>query len=143
MVRRSALAAVRPACSTAQGAPPVSLDDTHDPAQSGAVIQLRRMPAAQVAFDRAELRAILNLYGRKVAEGEWRDYAIDFLRDMAVFSVFRRSSEMPLYRIVKNPALARKQGAYSVVASGGQVLKRGQELERVLSVLDKRLSLVT
>lgn len=114
----------------------MSADDTLDSGHGAAVIPLRRGIASQVAFDRSELRAILNLYGRKVAEGEWRDYAIDFFRDMAVFSVFRRSSEMPLYRIVKNPALARKQGAYSVVAPGGQILKRGQELERVLRVLD-------
>ncbi|MCO4052890.1 MAG: DUF2794 domain-containing protein [Bosea sp.] len=97
---------------------------------------------AKVSFDRHELRAILNLYGRKVAEGEWRDYAIDFLKDMAVFSVFRRSSEMPLYRIVKNPSLARRQGAYSVTTAGGLTMKRGHELERVLQVLDKPLKLV-
>jgi hypothetical protein len=101
-----------------------------------------RPPPPQVTFDRQELRALFDLYGRRVAAGEWRDYAIDFLRDMAVFSVFRRTSEMPLYRIVKNPALARKQGAYSVTTTGGQVLKRGHELARVLRVLDKRLSLV-
>jgi hypothetical protein len=71
-----------------------------------------------------------------VAEGEWRDYAMDFERDRAVFSVFRRASEMPLYRIVKEPALARKQGAWSVVAAGGRVLKRGPELDRVLRVLE-------
>ncbi len=97
---------------------------------------------AKVSFDRHELRAILNLYGRKVAEGEWRDYAIDFLKDMAVFSVFRRTSEMPLYRIVKNPSLARRQGAYSVTTTGGLTMKRGHELERVLQVLDKPLKLV-
>ena len=97
---------------------------------------------APISFDRLELRAILNLYGRKVAEGEWRDYAIDFLKDMAVFSVFRRSSEMPLYRIVKNPSLARKQGAYAVTTTGGRVLKRGHDLERMLQVLDKPLRIV-
>jgi len=68
------------------------------------------MPA-QVTFSRRELNRIFDLYGRKVAAGEWRDYAIDFLKDRAVFSVYRRSSEVPLYRIEKNPALARKQGA--------------------------------
>ena len=93
-------------------------------------------PKTQVTFSRDELRLILNLYGRMVAEGEWRDYAMDFERDRAVFSAFRRTSEMPLYRIVKEPALARRQGAYSVVASGGRVLKRGHELDRVLRVLD-------
>ncbi len=106
------------------------------------VVVLHRPQAETVSFDRKELSAILNLYGRKVAEGEWRDYAIDFLRDMAVFSIFRRTSEMPLYRIVKTPALARKQGAYSVTTTGGLILKRGPELVRVLQVLDKPLKLV-
>lgn len=96
----------------------------------------------QVTFDRHELREILNLYGRKVAEGEWRDYAIDFRRDKAVFSVYRRTSEMPLYRIEKDPKLARKQGAYSILTPTGLILKRGHELARVLAVLDKRLKLV-
>lgn len=97
---------------------------------------------ARICFDRRELTELLNLYGRMVAAGEWRDYAIDFLKDVAVFSVFRRSSEVPLYRIIKDPALARKQGAYSVIAATGLVLKRGPELSRVLRVIDKRLSLV-
>lgn len=96
-----------------------------------------------VTFDRHELREILNLYGRKVAEGEWRDYAIDFSRDTAVFSIFRRASEYPLYRVIKNPRLARKQGAFSVVTPTGLVLKRGHDLRRVLAVLDKSLKLVT
>lgn len=99
--------------------------------------------ATTVTFDRRELSELLNLYGRMVAAGEWRDYAIDFLKDKAQFSVFRRSSEMPLYRIVKDPALARRQGAYSVVAATGHVLKRGAELSRVLRVLDKKLSVVS
>lgn len=99
-------------------------------------------PKIQVSFDRQELGTILSLYGRMVAEGEWRDYAIDFGRESAIFSVFRRSSEMPLYRVVKTPALARKQGAYSVVAASGTVLKRGPDLARVLRVLEKPLSVV-
>jgi len=78
--------------------------------------------APQVTFDRHELNALLGLYGRKVADGEWRDYAMDFLKDRAVFSVFRRSTEYPLYRIEKNPKFARKQGAYSVVSAAGQIL---------------------
>ena len=94
-------------------------------------------PASTVSFDRHELRRILDLYGRKVAQGEWRDYAMDFLRDRAVFSIFRRSSEMPLYRIEKDPRLARRQGAYSVIAATGLILKRGHELDRVLRVLDR------
>lgn len=90
-----------------------------------------------VAFDRHELSEILKIYGRMVAAGEWRDYAIDHLPDRAVFSIFRRSSEMPLYRVEKNPKLARKQGAYSVIAQTGMILKRGGELARVLRVIDK------
>ncbi|HRD75191.1 MAG TPA: DUF2794 domain-containing protein [Hyphomicrobiaceae bacterium] len=97
---------------------------------------------AVCAFDRAELTQILDLYGRQVAAGEWRDYAMDFDREKAVFSVFRRSSEMPLYRIEKCPKLARKQGAYSVVAAGGQILKRGHELARVISVLEPKIRVV-
>jgi hypothetical protein len=96
----------------------------------------------QIAFNRQELSAILAVYGRKVASGEWRDYAIDLNRDKAIFSVFRRSSEFPLYRIEKDPKLARKQGAYSVVAAGGLIMKRGHDLLRVLDVLDKRLEVV-
>ena len=91
--------------------------------------------ASQVAFDRRELNAILNVYGSRVAEGEWRDYALDFGRDKATFSIFRRSSEVPLYRIVKDPALARKQGIYAVIAQGGLILKRGHDLAQVLRVL--------
>jgi hypothetical protein len=97
---------------------------------------------ATVRFNRAELNTILRLYGRMVAAGEWRDYAMDFMRERAVFSVFRRSSEVPLYRIEKNPALAGKQGAYSVVAPGGLIMKRGHELDRVLRVLDKNFFVV-
>jgi hypothetical protein len=95
-----------------------------------------------IAFDRQELSQILNVYGRKVASGEWRDYAIDTLREKAVFSVFRRSSEVPLYRIEKTPKLARRQGAYSVIAATGLILKRGHDLARVLRALDRGLRLV-
>jgi len=96
----------------------------------------------QVTFDRGELDRIFGLYGRKVAAGEWRDYAIDFLKDRAVFSVFRRACEMPLYRIEKNPRLARRQGTYSVISATGLIIRRGHELDRVLRALDKSLSLV-
>ena len=85
-----------------------------------------------ISFDRKELNLILGVYGSKVAEGEWRDYALDFSRDSAIFSVFRRTSEMPLYRIVKDPKLARKQGAYAVLAQGGMILRRGHDLAQVL-----------
>lgn len=95
-----------------------------------------------VTFDRRELDQILRLYGRMVAANEWRDYAIDHLPDRAVFSVYRRTSETPLFQIVKDPKLARKQGAYSVVAATGMLLRRGHELARVLGVFDKRLQLV-
>jgi hypothetical protein len=100
-------------------------------------------PVQKVTFDRRELDRILSLYGRMVAAGEWRDYAIDFLKERAVFSVFRHSSEMPIYRIEKNPKLAQRQGAYSVVSATGLIMRRGHELERVLRVLDKGPSLVT
>jgi uncharacterized protein DUF2794 len=96
----------------------------------------RSLRPPQVTFDRRELDRILDLYGRKVAAGEWRDYAISFLKDRAVFSIFRRASEMPLYRIEKNLALARRQGAYAVVTAGGHVLKRGHDLTGVLRVID-------
>jgi hypothetical protein len=99
-------------------------------------------PRDQVNFDRRELSRILDLYGRMVAAGEWRDYAIDFLKDRAVFSIFRRASEMPIYRIEKDPKAARRQGAYSVVSVTGHIMKRGHELERVLRVLDKPLRVV-
>lgn len=94
------------------------------------------------AFNRQELADILRVYGRFVASGEWRDYAIDMGRETAVFSIFRRASECPIYRIEKNPKLARRQGAYSVVAASGHILKRGHDLQRVLAVFDKALSLV-
>jgi hypothetical protein len=78
-----------------------------------------------------------------VAEGDWRDYAMDFGREVATFSIFRRASEVPLYRIVKNPALARKQGLYAVIAQGGLILKRGHDLAQVLRVLIKKPRLAT
>jgi hypothetical protein len=99
-------------------------------------------PASKVTFSRRELDRILRLYGRKVADGEWRDYAIDFLKDRAVFSVVRRSSEVPIYRIEKNPKLDRRQGAFSVISATGHILRRGQELDRVLGALDPSLRLV-
>jgi hypothetical protein len=92
---------------------------------------------ASIFFERRELNRILSLYGRMVAAGEWRDYAIDGLRDCAVFSVFRRASEAPLYRIEKRPALARAQGAWAVLGQGGVVLRRGHELDQVLKVFDR------
>lgn len=90
------------------------------------------------AFDRAELARILKVYGHMVALGEWRDYAIDHRREEAVFSIFRRASEVPLYRVVKTPKNARRQGAYAVLSQSGVVLKRGHDLEKVLRVLQKK-----
>jgi hypothetical protein len=97
---------------------------------------------ARVTFDRRELDRIFGLYGRKVAAGEWRDYAIDFLKDRAVFSVFRRASEVPIYRIEKDPKLARRQGAYSVISATGLIVRRGHELDGVLRAIDRSLSVV-
>jgi hypothetical protein len=114
-----------------------------DPSQFPGGGSPARHPAApvnllnQITFNRRELNRILDLYGRMVAAGEWRDYAIDLLKDRAVFSVFRRSSEVPLYRIEKNPKLEQRQGAYSVISATGLILRRGHELDRVLRVIDK------
>lgn len=93
-------------------------------------------------FDKRELSEIFRVYGRMVAAGEWRDYALDMGREKAVFSIFRRSSECPVYRIEKCPKLSRRQGAYSVVSATGLILKRGHDLRRVLAVLDKALKAV-
>jgi hypothetical protein len=92
---------------------------------------------ATVFFERRELVRLLSLYGRMVSAGEWRDYAIDGLSESAVFSVYKRSSEAPLYRIEKRPSLARKQGAWAVIGQGGMILRRGHELEQVLRFFDK------
>lgn len=92
-----------------------------------------------VYFIREELMPILDIYGRLVAAGEWRDYAIDHLKDQAVFSVFRRASEMPHYRIVKEPALAARQGAWKILGANGQILKRGKDLKNMLRYFDRLL----
>lgn len=92
-----------------------------------------------VAYDRRELAIILGLYGRMVAAGEWRDYGMSFLKDVAVFSVFRRAAEQPIYNIEKRPKLRNKQGQYAVIAMDGQILKRGSDLKTVLRVLDRKL----
>lgn len=99
-------------------------------------------PAARpehVAFDRRELGVILTLYGRMVAAGEWRDYGISHLSDVAVFAVFRRTAEHPIYRIEKRPRLRDRQGQYAVIAMDGRILKRGHDLRTVLRVLDRKL----
>jgi hypothetical protein len=121
-----------------------SIPEEADPSEARAAARVAAAGAlpGRVTFNRFELNRILNLYGRMVAEGEWRDYAIDFLRDRAVFSVFRRASEVPIYRIEKDPRLARKQGIYSVISASGLILRRGHELDRVLLVIDRKLVLV-
>ena len=125
-----------------------SMSEDTDPSENRAAARtatanqsLGQLPS-RVTFNRLELNRILNLYGRMVADGEWRDYAIDFLKERAVFSVFRRASEVPIYRIEKDPRLARKQGMYSVISATGLILRRGHELERVLLVIDRKLAVV-
>lgn len=98
--------------------------------------------ATRIAFNRKELNQILSVYGRRVADGEWRDYAIDALKEKAVFSVFRRTTEHPLYRIEKQPRLDRRQGAYAVVAASGLIVKRGHDLAQVLRAIDRKPRLV-
>jgi len=93
----------------------------------------------QVAFSRTELGVILTIYGRMVAAGEWRDYGISCLREVAIFSIFRRTAEHPLYRIEKRPRLRGRQGMYSVIGMDGRILKRGHDLRTVLRVLEKQL----
>ncbi|MUO79615.1 DUF2794 domain-containing protein [Agrobacterium vitis] len=127
--------------------PPVTPETGQRPGnRPSPVVDLRdykqNLDPLPVTFHRTELDAILWVYGRMVGEGEWRDYALDHLKDKAVFSVFKRSGEMPLYRIEKNPKLAAKQGAFSVVNTHGMILKRGHDLRQVLKVFDKVLKLV-
>ena len=111
----------------------MAFDPSYSPAPRSAV----------VFFDRRELDLLMRLYGRMVAATEWRDYAISGLADMAVFAVFRRTGDAPLYRIEKRPALARKQGAWAIVGQGGHILRRGHDLEQVLRFFDKgRFSVV-
>lgn len=112
----------------------ISLLTPHEP--SGASAQ-QFVKQQIVYFMRQELSQILNVYGRVVSAGHWRDYAIDHLRDQAVFSIFRRASEMPHYRIIKEPALANQQGAWRILGSNGQTLKRGKRLDQLLRYFDR------
>lgn len=100
---------------------------------------LREIPNPTVAFHRTELSVILSLYGRMVAMGEWRDYGISSLKDVAIFSIFRRTAEHPIYRIEKRPKLRGRQGMYAVIGMDGQILKRGHDLKSVLRVLERKL----
>lgn len=93
----------------------------------------------QVGFERLELNRILDLYGRMVAAGHWRDYAIQFGRDAAVFAAFRRAAERPEFRVEKRPALRNRQGMWALVNEAGAVLKRGHELGPVLAPVERRL----
>ena len=122
----------------------VRLDFIHNQGEAGGMtvqnpIPLHPNQPAQVSFHRTELSVILGLYGRMVAAGEWRDYGISSLKDIAVFSVFRRTAEHPMYRIEKRPKLRLKQGQYVVVGMDGQILKRGNDLRQVLRVLERKL----
>src|ERR1700743_3729278 len=121
-----------------------SISEDLDPSDNRAAARNAAAGATpnRVTFNRFELNRILNLYGRMVSDGEWRDYAIDFLKDRAVFSVFRRASAVPIYRIEKNPKLARRQGAYSVISGTGLIVRRGHELDGVLRAIDKSLRVV-
>jgi hypothetical protein len=125
------------------------MSETEDKEPSGGranLIALAARPTAPspgpIGFNRQELNQILDVYGRKVADGEWRDYAIDLDRDRAVFSIFRRAAEAPLYRIVKQPRLARRQGIWSLVTATGLILRRGHDLADVLRIIDRRLKIV-
>ena len=99
----------------------------------------RRRIDEKIAFDRKELGVILGIYGRMVSSGEWRDYGMSFLKDVAIFSIYRRTAEHPIYRIEKRPKLRDKQGLYAVVGMDGRILKRGHDLRTVLRVLESKL----
>lgn len=116
---------------------PLALVHSSEPA-----LPPRTPPAPVVAFDRRELTQILAVYGRKVGQGEWRDYAMDFLKDRALFSIYARVSERPLFVVEKNPKLRNKQGQYMVTNQQGRILKRGHDLGQVLRVLDPDLAVV-
>ncbi|MEN9894921.1 MAG: hypothetical protein RIR97_773 [Pseudomonadota bacterium] len=121
-------------------------ETANQPVSGAVVVDLRDYKQSRdilpVTFHRRELDAIFRIYGRMVGEGEWRDYAIDHLRDRAVFSIFKRSGEYPLFRIEKDPRLSSKQGAYSIISAQGKILKRGHELPQVLKLFDKALRLI-
>lgn len=104
-----------------------------------APVPFPQSPVEVVSFDRAELGLILSLYGRMVAAGEWRDYAMSFQPELASFAIFRRTAEVPLYRIEKRPKLRGRQGMYAIVGGEGQVLRRGHDLAAALRVLEKPL----
>ena len=106
---------------------------------SGTIVAFPARVPNQVGFERAELQRILDLYGRMVSAGEWRDYAMDFTRDTATFAAFRRHAEVPQMRVEKRPGLRGKQGQWTLFGEHGQVLKRGHELANVLAPVERRL----
>jgi hypothetical protein len=106
---------------------------------SGTIVAFPARVPNQVGFERFELSRILDLYGRMVSAGEWRDYAMEFTRDAAVFAAFRRTAEVPQMRLEKRPALRARQGMWTLFGEHGQVLKRGHELANVLAPLERRL----
>jgi len=105
----------------------------------GSIIQFPRRRPAQIGFERLEISRIMDLYGRMVAAGEWRDYALDFTRDAAIFAAFRRAAERPQMRIEKRPSLRAKQGMWALFGEQGQILKRGHDLAGVLAPVERRL----
>ncbi len=116
----------------------MSSPESIEPQRLARAVPRRGRPPEPVAFTRSELTRILGVYGQFVAAGEWRDYAIDCLSERAVFSVFRKASETPLYRIEKRPSLARRQGQWMIVSMTGAILKRGHHLSQVLKLFDRR-----
>lgn len=128
------------------------MDDqaSHTKTQASNIIELRphrvhsnpTKAAQTVSFDRYEINILMSVYGRQVAQGRWRDYALDFLKDRAVFSIYKHTSEMATFRIEKNPKLARKQGMYRILSQSGQTLKRGSDLKTVMRTLDKQIRLL-
>ena len=105
----------------------------------GTVLPFPGASSPQIGFERSELKRIIDLYGRMVAAGLWRDYAVEFGRDHAAFWAFRRTAEHPEYKIEKQPALRHRQGMWALIGEGGQVLRRGDELGPVLAPLERRL----
>jgi hypothetical protein len=106
---------------------------------SGTIVAFPARVPNQIGFERFELSRILDLYGRMVAAGEWRDYAMNFTRDVALFAAFRRTAEVPQMRLEKRPALRARQGMWTLFGEHGQVLKRGHELANVLAPVERRL----
>lgn len=122
---------------------PISIAPTGGATSQASSAMARTPKQNSTSFNRKELDLILSLYGRRVAGGDWRDYAVDFLKEVAVFSIYRRASEIPIYRVEKRPKFGKRQGAYAVITATGLILKRGHDLKQVLKVLEaKKLRVV-